>query len=367
MAELLFILLGVAYLCYYRIVILRKPELVYASNPQNKLLIASCPSLHRPYRPPLWAINCHVQIGWLFIRDLCRPSKAFYEEETPIEAPDGGHLSIQWYGLSRSVESKPVLILLPTICGSGQDLIDHAKAMYARLGWTIAVCNRRGHAHLPLRVPKINLLGCIDDLDLQLDSIQKRFPHAPLYAYGLSAGSALLVRYLGRKGVRSRIRAAVANSPGYNTEVAFRRFYKPYDYIMTKRLKRYFLKRHEAILQHHHGFQACWKANNLDEFHKSSHALAGYRSLSDFFKDSNPMVEAASIATPLMVLNAKDDPVCVSQNIYEHLHLFQELPFAILAMTRRGSHCAFWEGWFGRNSWADRLASEYLMAIHKAI
>lgn len=79
------------------------------------------------------------------------------------------------------------------------------------------------------------------------------------------------------------------------------------------------------------------------------------------------MVEAASIATPLMVLNAKDDPVCVSQNIYEHLHLFQELPFAILAMTRRGSHCAFWEGWFGRNSWADRLASEYLMAIHKAI
>ncbi len=362
-----FIVLGIffSYLAYYFFFVQRKPVLVYTQTQANRAIVSACPSLHRAYRPPLWAINCHVQILWIFLRDFFDRSAGFYDDETRLLAPDGGHISIEWYGLQRQGGERPILLMFPTICGSGEDLKRHVKYMHQRLGWTVAVCNRRGHSRLPLAVPKINLLGCLDDLDLQLDAVQARFPKAPLYGYGLSAGSALLVRYLGRKGSDSRILAAVANSPGYNTELAFRRFSKPYDYIMTRRLKRYFLQRHKKTLSQHASFQPCLDAANVDELHQRTYGLAGYRSVRDFFQDSNPMNEAHRIVTPLMIVNAKDDPVCVSKNIEEHLPLLRELPHVILAMTQRGSHCAFFEGWLGLYSWADRLAAEFLTAQNR--
>ncbi len=44
-------------------------------------------------------------------------------------------------------------------------------------------------------------------------------------------------------------------------------------------------------------------------------------------------------------------------------HLMEELPDGILAFTRRGSHCAFFEGVRAPVPWSDRVIAEYVRAI----
>ena len=70
----------------------------------------------------------------------------------------------------------------------------------------MVVCNRRGHGTLPLTAPRFSTIGSTDDLRAQLDQIRRRLPRSPLYGLGVSAGTALLVRYLGEEVIALPLR-----------------------------------------------------------------------------------------------------------------------------------------------------------------
>ena len=59
--------------------------------------------------------------------------------------------------------------------------------------------------------------------------IRAEWPAAPLCLYSLSAGTGLMVRYLGEEGSRAPICAAVANCPGYDIGVCLQRCNPLYD------------------------------------------------------------------------------------------------------------------------------------------
>jgi predicted alpha/beta-fold hydrolase len=73
------------------------------------------------------------------------------------------------------------------------------------------------------------------------------------------------------------------------------------------------------------------------------------------------------VRVPLLVLNAADDPVCVVENVREHLGVVAALPETLVVLTARGSHCAFFEGVLRPASWACRVIAEYLTAVHGAL
>ena len=70
----------------------------------------------------------------------------------------------------------------------------------------------------------------------------------------------------------------------------------------------------------------------------------------------------ANIRTPLLVLNAEDDPVCKIDNLYPYLPLIEKMPNVLVVTTAKGSHCAYYEGW-GARSWAHRLMANYFLWI----
>ena len=70
-------------------------------------------------------------------------------------------------------------------------------------------------------------------------------------------------------------------------------------------------------------------------------------------------------AAPLL-LNALDDPFCVSQNVDDHRGLVLANPNLVLATTRRGGHLAFYEGLMAK-PWAERVALEWLGAALEAV
>ena len=325
-------------------------------------VVARCPSICGGFAPSFLVRNAHVQNVLTMVRgDNARPMT--WDVHERLTMPDGGTVSIQWLGLD-APQDTPVLVMLHTITGSGDGLRRTIAAIRARLGWVVAACNRRGHAGLELTAPRINTMGATDDLRRQIVAIESRRPGAGLYGLGVSAGSGLLVRYLGEEGERSRLRSAVALCPAYDLRDAFRYTHPTYDRYLTRKIVRFFLRRNEAALGHVDGYDDCAAAKTMADFHDRLYPLAGFESREAFYLGSNPMEVARDVTVPVLVINSGDDPVCVERNVHAHLRAMQQLRRMTLAVTRRGGHCGFFEGFRTTDSWADRATAEYLVAAH---
>ncbi len=325
-------------------------------------LLGRCPSLRAGFEPAWWLRSSHLQNVLTVARGESAPPLAWDLEER-LTMPDGGTVSIQWLGLSAARET-PVLVVLHTITGSGDGLRRFIAAVHARLGWVVAACNRRGHGGLELTAPQINTMGSTDDLRRQLAAIETRRPGAPLYGVGVSAGSGLLVRYLGEEAAQSRLRAAVALCPAYDIRDAFHYAHRGYDRYLTRKMVQFFLHRNRAVLGGVAGYDDCAASTTMAEFHDRLFPLAGFASREEFYLASNPMDVARDVAVPVLVINSADDPVCVERNVHRHLDDMQQLPRMTLALTRRGGHCGFFESVGTTVSWSDRAIAEYLGAAH---
>jgi predicted alpha/beta-fold hydrolase len=75
------------------------------------------------------------------------------------------------------------------------------------------VYHRRGHAK-PLKKPEFNLFGKASDLHQAVLALKKERPQAPVALVGSSAGSALVVRYLGEYSHLGLVACGVGLSPG---------------------------------------------------------------------------------------------------------------------------------------------------------
>lgn len=324
-------------------------------------ILQACPSLRVGCRPPRWARNGHAQAALSLLLDDRAPKTAWDLEER-LTMADGGTVSLQWNGLEED-EDKPVLVVLHTVCGSGHSLRRFIDSMRRRLGWVVVACNRRGHAELPLTARRINTMGSVHDLDEQLDRICERRPSSPLYGVGKSAGSGLLVRYLGEKRDASRFVAAVAEGPAYDIPNGLRHTHRGYDAYLTRKMIRFFLERNRETLRDLDGFERCAEARTMVEFHERLYPLAGFETREAYELASDPMRVAGDMTTPVLVLNAADDPVCSPINVHRHSSEMQKLQRTMTALTRYGGHCGFYEGWDPESSWSDRAIAEYLTAV----
>jgi len=337
----------------------RVPRLDFDPSAFNESILARVDQLRLPYAPTLWLPNAHLQLIWLLLREAFAPALR-YERCDALRMRDGGTTALDWIGLDE-MATTPTLVVLPSITGDAQSMRSIVRDLRRATGWRVVVCTRRGHGDLALTAPVLNTMGSTQDLREQLAQIRERVPASPLYAIGVSAGSALLVRYLGEEGSRSMIRAGIAFCPGYDIRVAWRRVPPLYSRLMARRLKQYFLIRHAPALAHFGSYRACLATRDLAGFHERVYEIAGCADPADYFARSNPMQVMDDIAVPVMIINAEDDPVCVAANVDDHVDAVQRVPDALLVRTARGSHCAFLEGWSAR-SWACRLMANYLLA-----
>src|SRR5262250_3190271 len=154
---------------HYLLTAARRPLLYYQRSPLVERIFAGCPSLRGRFWPTPWCFNRHLQLALMALRDACEAPLSF-DHTARLRLPDGGTVSVEWAGLEGSApaDPTPVLIVLHTVCGDGRGLRRFVRAMRTRLGWHVAVLNRRGHGDLPLTTPRFNTLGSTDDLREQL-------------------------------------------------------------------------------------------------------------------------------------------------------------------------------------------------------
>jgi len=337
----------------------RKPRVHCQETPRNRELIASLAQLREGFRPTPWLFNEHLQLVYLNAR-RSRSDRSYCRTEPCILA-DGGHAALVWRGYDLPATT-PTIVVLPTITGSPDSMAELVGDLYATTGFRVVLCLRRGHGDLPLTTPRLNILGSTDDLREQLEIIRERFPDSTLYAVGSSAGSGLLVRYLGEEGEAAPFEAAFSYCPGYNTDEVFDTAHPFYSRYMTRKLVRQFITPNEDKLGHLRTAKKLKSAALLGEFHRSMYELAGYETYEEYTAASNPMRVFESVRTPMMILNAEDDPVCRIENAEPYLETITRMSNVILVTTERGSHCAHYEGWSAQ-SWAGRLIGNYFLAM----
>lgn len=352
------------FLIYYFTRVVKRPHLHFSESEFHLRILQNCPALSEPYYPTIWCFNNHLMLLVLLYREYKSRDYAFDLVEQ-LKMKDGGVTGLAWSGLSHPKESEtPVVLIFHTISGDEQDVKGIVQYVVRSLNWIAVVCIRRGHGSLPVTKPPINTMGSTSDLAAQIAKVRKRYPRSPLFGIGISAGSGLLARYLGEAGTKSQFTAAAAVSPAYDIEKAFHRIHPFYSKLMGQRMINYFLKRHYEGLSQTQGFSHALTSRTLGEFQDRIHSIAGYDSRESYYHHSNPIKVAAHIRTPLLVLNSKDDPICVNQNVMENLHWLESLEHTMLVQTTHGSHIAYLEGLAG-NSWSDRVVGQYFQAVLK--
>lgn len=97
-----------------------------------------------------------------------------------------------------------------------------------------------------------------------------------------------------------------------------------------------------------------------------STAAYGFASLEEYYEVSSCDQNIPTVAIPLLVLHADDDPVVPKEAV--PLHFLGANPHILTAITDHGGHSSWMEGYypFSRPAWVDRVALEWLEAVGKA-
>ena len=333
-----------------------QPKTYYDPQGEMRQVLENLPQLQQKYRPTPWLSNAHIHLLYFDIIKK-KTIKLEYDRIDQLTMQDGGITAIAWYGYDLPAEV-PTIVVMHTITGTPASMRELVKDLHEYTGWRIALCLRRGHAGLPMPVPQISLFGSTSDLKEQLEYIQTIFPKSDLYAVGSSAGTGLLVRYLGEQGIDTPFKAAFAMCPGYDTEIGFKNVHPFYSKLMTKKLFKYFIYPYQETWKQIPSVANVMKAKTLAEFEKEYFELAGFQDYESYCEAINPIYVFENVKIPLMILNSEDDPVCSIKNFEPFKQRIQQMENIVVVTTKKGSHCGFYEN-INVKSWASRLMADF--------
>ncbi len=301
-------------------------------------------------------------------------------------------------------KSSPIILFSPGLRCYSQDMPGNMIIRKAfEKGIRSIVVNRRGHTpNQPLKSPRWNLFGDVDDLEQIYWYVKDELVTADtaMFLHGISSGTSLTVTALA-KWDRRRIEepdrrspvfvSSIALTPGYDISKVLdrERFLFPYNDVLLGGVKDHFVVQNENLLRSHNSeaVDRMLAASSLQELVNAAVPFAGYKNSTHYYQDTNPINEVRDITTPKLVLNAIDDPCCNIANLYERspyphhdgktfAQMISETPNALVAVARSGSHCPFlcsrnrWlpfvrdpltGGWM-LNSWADEVSIQYYLA-----
>ncbi|GFR80234.1 abhydrolase domain-containing protein 15 [Elysia marginata] len=346
------------------------PKLYFRESSLNTYIIDKCNMRSRSFSPSFWFSSRHLQT-WLPII-LPKPEVTF--ERQYLQMRDKGVVALDWVVLPHTKTKNKratVILVIPTLTGGACHVTPVCHAAATR-GMRTVVFNRRGHGGTLLTTPKLQSFGDPNDLRQVIKYIRLCWPRSPLAAVAYGTGCGLLMSYLGEFGSSALLTSGACVSPCWDTPERFLSSGPRgvYDLLLLLRLKTILYRHAPALDQVVDTGRALVSAWSLPEFDQAVYCpLYGYKDLNHFWEVNNPIRDVDDIEVPVLCVNSLDDPVAgcsgndnTSDNTSIPYDLFKCYPNFLLAITRKGGHCGFLDG-FPPKSWADELCLDHIEAV----
>lgn len=351
-------------------------------------IIKHCRTLRATYWPTWYAHTTLLQFLLLGFKELrARLLQRSPYKRQVLTLRDGADIALDWVHPASDAGASPVRPVCVLLHGAIQDsasvtMVDLACSLADR-GLPVVVMNRRGYGGLKLEQDeaKVSMFGFDEDLDEVIRDVAKQKPGCPVAIIGFSCGSGFSGRYVGTRahlsawsddGLRHGSKAegpqllcGVAYDPGYNVspDGAVAKIRPPYSWILNLAMKYCYVYRHrEAFSRKSASFNDLVRdlmspKNGVRQTYRGLRRLSGIDNSSAWLKSQQP--ELNSICMPSLLINSRDDPICVWENVRENFRDISSNPNLVLAELYRGAHgCKF--GFWGFKAITDNMIAEFV-------
>ena len=302
------------------------------------------------YRAPWWLPGGHLQTIYASLRPP--PRVALRRERW--DTPDGDFIDVDFAGAGgRS------LILFHGLEGCSDSHYARAIAAHAeRRGWHVAIPHWRGCSGEPNLKPRAYHSGDAEEVDWLIAKIR------PQCAIGISLGGNALLKWLGERGERARLRRAAAVSAPIDLPAAGEALDRGVNrFIYTRHFLATLKPKSLAKLERFPGLYDAAQvraARCFRDFDNTVTApLHGFRDVEHYWSaaSSGPWLE--HIRVPTLLVNARNDPF-----LPEHALLAaakRAAPCVVLEFPRTGGHAGFVSGPFpGHHGWLSNRLLDFL-------
>lgn len=275
-------------------------------------------------------------------------------------------------------DHKPIIVALHGLSGSSAEAYCRCllRRLYQNEGFDCFVLNSRGCGNASITTPSLFCALWTEDIRQTIKFLRMKYPNRPIFAVGFSLGSIVLTNYLAQEGDHSGIDFAVTlaciwdlRASNYRMESHFisGNIYNP---VMTVPLLR-LISRHKKWLLRNKAFAKNYNWKTI----KGTHCLAtfddnftsqifGFKCADEYYMNASPIGRIDNIRTPLLNVNAEDDPVAGGFDVGAlPTRLASFNPYITMITTTHGGHL----GWFNLTNtrWYADPVSKLLGNLYK--
>jgi predicted alpha/beta-fold hydrolase len=325
------------------------------------------PLVPSTFRPPRILRPAWVQT---ITPALLRRSQAPHVTHETLQLADGDILELAWYlptHSNNSVSTKPrgLVVLTHGLEGSYESsyIIGLARACTAA-GYLALAWNMRGCGGKPNRLPSWYHSGQSKDLAAVLEHALTHHRELPLFAIGISVGGNILCKYLGEHGGAnsSSIQAAIAVSAPLDLRGSAETLAHPSRRIYMEYLLRPLRARIREKAERFPGLFSTKGLETIATFHefdaRYTAPMHGFASVDEYWDSSSGLHYLHTIATPLLILTARDDPF-LSPHCFPH-HIASCSPILSLEVPDHGGHVGFINSLAMRETWLEQRALAFI-------
>jgi predicted alpha/beta-fold hydrolase len=319
---------------------------------------------------PAWFLpGPHLQTIW---GRLTRPRRMVSLRREVVETPDGDDLVLDH--LEPRAQQPHQFVLLHGLEGSSNSVyIQGILSVVAREGQAATAINFRSCARdprsvrrmLPNRRPRFYHSGETGDFDFVVRLLANRHPARRLLGFGASLGGNVLLKWLGEHPGQTLLSAAAAVSTPFDLGAGSRHLEKSlagrlYVGQFLATLKEKVARNDIASLIDPRLASRSRTFRDFDEY--ATGPLHGFRGADDYYQRSSSLGFLPHITTPVLALNAEDDPF-LPREALERARAAAS-PAVEFVTTPKGGHVGFISGsapW-KCEYWAEELVVRWLLA-----